>query len=259
MADGFNFQPRVKEPESAMIPGMAAPQPRVASDLPAAAPLALVMPTGMTPTPGPGPYALQEPAAWVYDFDPATGQSRASFNGVVLFAGASPGIVTTFNGRSGDIVLTGADLTATGGAVGVVDGSNAAAGRVGEFLSAQVLIGSALALVSAATTNITSLALSAGDWEVSGNICFNINPAVTSVYLVATLNTVSATLPTRPNGGAFSEITTANASGNLIGSLPVSPLRVSLAAPATVYLISYATFIGGTVAAYGYLSARRVR
>lgn len=52
--------------------------------------------------------------AWIYDFDPATGSARATFNGEVRFStgGSSTAGVTSWNGRTGSVALETADLTA---------------------------------------------------------------------------------------------------------------------------------------------------
>ena len=53
---------------------------------------------------------------------------------------------------------------------GVTNGSNAAAGNVGEYLAATVASGAAVALTSGGNRDIASLALTAGDWDVDGMI-----------------------------------------------------------------------------------------
>jgi Chaperone of endosialidase len=113
MADGLGFAPRVREPESALAPGMAVPAPRAAvggRDAPAA--------LNMPDTSGPGLQAILEPPSWNYDFDPGTGSARATFNGIVQFTsgGSASSGVSTFNGRSGAVSLTLADITGAGGA-----------------------------------------------------------------------------------------------------------------------------------------------
>jgi hypothetical protein len=122
LSDGLNFKPRAKEPESALEPGMLAPaNRRGASGTPrkAVERLDAINPLSMPNTGGPGPTALQNPAAWVYDFDPATGSSRATYNGEVLATSiTAPGSgVASFNTRTGAVVLTAADVTGVGGLV----------------------------------------------------------------------------------------------------------------------------------------------
>jgi hypothetical protein len=72
--------PRIGEPESALIPGMAAPRPN-----PLAAPGPPNLPDTSTAAPTPPGLTLQAPGAWLYDIDPATGAARATFNGEVTF------------------------------------------------------------------------------------------------------------------------------------------------------------------------------
>lgn len=111
MADGLGFKPRVKEPESSLIPGMATPAPRSPKDAPPG-----VGALSMPDTSGPPPVAIQAPANWVYDFDPANGLSRATFNGEVSFlsGGSATAGVTSWNTRTGAVTLAAADLTALG-------------------------------------------------------------------------------------------------------------------------------------------------
>src|SRR5215470_5113839 len=110
-ADGLGMNPRPGEPESSLVPGMAA----IAF---AEAPEALigVAPMAMPDTSVPGPVALQQPGTWVYDFNPATGSSRATFTGEVTFTsgGSATAGVTSWNSRTGAVTLTGADLTGAG-------------------------------------------------------------------------------------------------------------------------------------------------
>jgi hypothetical protein len=72
----------------------------------------------MPDTSSPGSVAAPSPATWVYDYDPGTGSSRATYNGEVSFAsgGSVTAGVTTFNTRSGAVTLTAADVTGAGGA-----------------------------------------------------------------------------------------------------------------------------------------------
>jgi hypothetical protein len=104
MADGLNMLPRPGEPELATLPGMAAPAPRAI----AGGRLALL--AANMPDTSIGAVALQEPARWTYDFDPASGIARATYVGEVAFTGGGPG-VTSFNSRAGAVTLQLADLT----------------------------------------------------------------------------------------------------------------------------------------------------
>ncbi len=138
---------------------------------------------------------------------------------------------------------------------------NAIAGTVGEYVSSAIASGSAVDLtVSDTTYNVTSISLTAGDWDVWAQAQSRGNPATTVVYMLASISTTSATQNsaadrsnlTAPGGGptlfAFSFIT-----------LPIGPCRISLAATTTIYLVAQCGFGTNTAAAYGTLHARRAR
>jgi hypothetical protein len=84
--DGLGMAPRPGEPESALLPGMAAPRPPA----PQIGPVERfglfghVQLGSMPDTSVPGPVALETPVPWTYDFDPATGNARATFGGIVV-------------------------------------------------------------------------------------------------------------------------------------------------------------------------------
>lgn len=141
-------------------------------------------------------------------------------------------------------------LTDTGGvAAGVIDGSSAAAGDVGEFLTATA---AGVALVTATLKDITSVAVTAGDYEASGVVGFVPNVATPSTNMLVALGSVSATVT------EFSQLTIAFPAG--AGQRLVTPtVRFNMAAGGTLYLIARATFTISTMAAGGTISVRRVR
>ena len=106
-SDGLGFQPRIGEPETSS----GGPQPL------AGGPSQLLGPN-IPDTSISGPGALQAPNWWVYDFDPGTGSARATFNGEVNFTtGGAAGTVSSWNSRTGAVVLTAADVAAVGALV----------------------------------------------------------------------------------------------------------------------------------------------
>lgn len=127
-SDGLGMQPRVKEPDSPwLVPGMGVPvsTPADVQNTPqasGASPLSAQFPPNIPDTSGafaqPPGASLQQPAAWQYDFDAATGTARATFAGEVQFTsgGSSTAGVTSWNGRTGSVSLTAADITGAGGA-----------------------------------------------------------------------------------------------------------------------------------------------
>lgn len=137
---------------------------------------------------------------------------------------------------------------ATGG--GVTDGSNAAPGNVGEFLT---ITGANVGLSNANPTNLTSLSLSPGDWQVWGNATFSSSVA----QLIATgLNTVSGTLPTALINLFYINL---NTGAIAAGTFPVPQQRYSITTTTTIYLNAQVNFTTGPTSATGNIFARRMR
>ena len=164
----------------------------------------------------------------------------------------------TVNGKG----LVTAAVSTTGQIPGTNTNNNASAGNVGEYISSTLAVGSEITLSPNTATNITSISLTAGDWDVSGNVCFDDNSggsAPTITYRLAAIGLVSATLPSPPNTGGYTggAYPSAGAFNNIV-ALPVGPIRVSLASTSTVYLITYCAYTG-TLKVYGFIGARRAR
>jgi hypothetical protein len=137
--------------------------------------------------------------------------------------------------------------------VGVTDGSDAAAGQIGEYLSAS---GSG-ALTSAAPADRATLTLTAGDWDVSGSALISASTP-NATFFQAWLSTAANT-PTDPGRAAF-QVQTATAGVLGGGGLVVGPVRFSLTASTDVHLGCQANFPGGTtVTASAFIQARRAR
>jgi hypothetical protein len=144
----------------------------------------------------------------------------------------------------------------TGGIVGTTTNNNAQAGSVGEFISSGVPLGSAVSLTTATPANITSISLTAGDWDCRGTAAFN--PSSAAQAFQGWINTASAAVPSVASGfGVDSEEAT---SAIFLGEeLPIAGTRISVASTTTVYLSAQSTFSTGTVGAYGFIGCRRVR
>ena len=153
------------------------------------------------------------------------------------------------------------DITALNGGAGLgipiagtATNNNATLGKIGEYISSTVLIGSAVALTSLVAADITSVSLTAGDWDCTG-ITSTSNAGATMASYAGWISAVSATLPTIPNNGAF---------GNYIGSgatpvVNVGTARFSLSTTTTLYLSGLANFTGGLLGGYGFIRCRRMR
>ena len=134
---------------------------------------------------------------------------------------------------------------------GVVDGSNAKAGDVGEYLSAS---GGSAGIPSNVPQNVVALALPAGDWDVWGFVTFTPAAATHPLALAAGVSVVS---------GGFdresSVITGTFATGTQCTLGTPGPSQFNLAGPALAYLVAQAVFTGGGMTASGTIKARRAR
>jgi hypothetical protein len=153
--------------------------------------------------------------------------------------------------------------------VGVTDGSNAAAGNVGEYISSIVPFGSGVSLSSGTSTQLATITLSAGDWDVSGEVYFSFPGTRTTTFYVGAISTSNASAfpgTSAPGDGGFDYGQAFPGSGATGGgntepyTINGLTTRVSSNASVTLYLMCYIAFTGsGTVTGYGALRARRRR
>ena len=141
--------------------------------------------------------------------------------------------------------------------VGVTNGLAAPAGYVGEVIESIVNAGSAVNLTSTAATNVTSITLTPGDWDVFGNVFFQPAGGTTPTALTSSVSSTSAAQATAPAGGYVSSTLTFPVGATQ--SFPLGFISANLSVSTTYYLVATATFTGSTLAAYGYLGARRRR
>lgn len=171
---------------------------------------------------------------------------------------SSANLINTITDETGTGVLVfGTSPTVTTpNIIGTATNNNANAGSVGEYMEAEVLSGAPVTLTTGVTNNITSITLTAGDWDVTGAVVFT--PSAVPTQLFASTNTTSATLPVAPNKGAyFGSISTGftSAQGQIAN---IGSRRYSVASNTQVFLVANAAF-GGTMTAYGIIHARRRR
>lgn len=139
--------------------------------------------------------------------------------------------------------------------VGRTDGGNASAGNVGEYVSSTVLSGAAVSLTTGTAINITSISLTAGDWDVGGVIQMVAGGAA-STFCAGWTNS-AATEPVGPNSGGYAGLFAGQALTNGL-VMVVGTRRYSLSATTTIYLGVRSNFTG-TEQAYGFIGARRVQ
>ncbi len=163
-------------------------------------------------------------------------------------------IITPTNTSRFDITTVSIRLV-TGGLIGTTTNDLAPSGTVGEFFSSYKAVGAPVSLSTNTVADVTSIALTAGDWDVEGNI--NLSFGSTTVTATqGALNTTATTLPT-DGSEVYSGLLLTTTSDTQSITLPRK--RVSLSTSGTVYMPIKVTFSAGTVAAFGGLTARRVR
>jgi hypothetical protein len=81
---------------------------------------------------------------------------------------------------------------------GTTTNDSALSGQIGQYISATVLVGAAVALTNNTPTNITSISLTPGDWDVTATVADN--PAGTTVpaTLFGAISTTTSSLGTSP-------------------------------------------------------------
>jgi hypothetical protein len=190
-----------------------------------------------------------------------TGPGSATDNALARFDGTTGTIIQDSQITLGD---TDGKLTRSAGIS--ISGTNtndaAASGYVGEYVSSTVSVGSAITLTSLSATNVTSISLTAGDWDVGANVSFAGGGSVsTLIQQIVSVSTTSATLDTTPGHSDAKFV--GGSSGLDIGSSTsngaIGKTRISLSSTTTVYLVARASSSGNAIKAYGIIEARRVR
>jgi hypothetical protein len=144
---------------------------------------------------------------------------------------------------------------------GFTDGSSAASGIVGEYISSVLQTGSATSLVNNTAKDVLSLSVPAGDWNVWGDIFYNAAATTVVTNAQGWIGTATVTIPTTLPA-AIADIQTGgklNAGFTVAFSLNGLQMRVSSAGTTTLFLSTRTNFATSTLAAYGQLQARRIR
>lgn len=143
------------------------------------------------------------------------------------------------------------------GVICTTTNNNAAAGYLGEYIESVINSGLAVSLTTNTAANITSISLTAGDWDVTGGIGFAQSGTTASLYQAGS-STTSATLPVTGEASWVQYPFAVVVTGDKFMS-PIPTVRYSLSGTTTIYLVASATFSAGTVSAFGTIRARRIR
>jgi len=154
----------------------------------------------------------------------------------------------TFNGAT---PWDSANLASPATTVGVTNGSNAAAGAVGEPMTAA---GSLISISNSIPANCTSVILTAGDWDVWGYVAYGPGSGTSFSLMQVSLSTTSATHAAAPDMAQLAFAGTAN-----FGESLQAPMRIFNVTTSTqVFLVSTAGFSGGTATMSCRMYARRM-
>lgn len=162
------------------------------------------------------------------------------------------GIVSDETG-SGSLVFGTSPTLTTPNIVGTTTNNNANAGSVGEY---QTVTGGSSGISNATNTNMTSISLTAGDWDAQCSVSYTPAAGTTVTGYTATVSTTSAA---GSSLGATQVISGTSLTSSFGIGIAVSPVvRFSLASTTTVFCTGLGAFSGGTLSAQGLIRARRV-
>jgi len=192
----------------------------------------------------------------IYDLDQANGAGFPNNAGLCAFG---PNVLQVCGSNSGRFAVAASSLGSPQYGATVTN-DNVAAGNIGEFISSDVVLGSCVALAGTNTiTNVTSISLTAGDWDVWGNVVTCPNGTAVTSQVYSWTNTVSAAYPAAfENGGSFSNTAVGSTAGQ-VGAVFAGYRRYSVAATTTVYLECNVFWVTSTNGCYGFIGARRAR
>lgn len=158
----------------------------------------------------------------------------------------------------GQVIAPSFAPNTTSGIIGTTTNNNAAAGSVGEVISANNPGGgSAINLTTATAAAVTSISLTAGDWDVYGCVVYS-NGATTNLVSARGFISTSVSLLSAEFSAVVDYGTAGLVLNGVIG-LTCPPIRISISSTTTIYLVAYANFTIGVSTAYGQIYARRRR
>ncbi len=181
----------------------------------------------------------------------------ASAVNYMTFASSATGnaVGITASGTDSNVSLQFAGKGTAGVPIqGTTAGGDAAARFVGELISSVIPLVSAVSVSNGVAKNVTSISLTAGDWDIYGNVNF----AETAGYLIQCFAWISATSATLPDASLYNGIYQVLGNNVITYGCNAPYFRASLSATTTIYLGGYSSF-AGTCAACGGIYARRVR
>ena len=179
-----------------------------------------------------------------------------AISGAFTFTGTITGNTAITFPTSGTLITGSQPTINQPNIVGTTTNDSASAGSVGEFISSVIASGSSVSLSNGIAKNLTSISLTAGDWDVWGNV-YLVSGGNANV-ITESKGWISSTSATAPDNSLVSQINQGVAGGNTF-AFCIPMLRFSLNATTTIFISSIAVFGSGTVSVSGGIYARRRR
>lgn len=185
----------------------------------------------------------------------------SSSNVMAALATANSGVLVTSAGGVPSISSTLPSFTTntitfnptTAGIKGTTTNDNGASSYVGEFVSSVIASASAVNFANNTNVDLTSISLTAGDWDVWGNLTYvTLGSVPTETF--AWINSVSATTPDSSLYNAMSVGAITSNVGNIAPSQ-----RFSLSGTTTIYISGAKIGTSGNATVCGGIYARRRR
>jgi len=156
-------------------------------------------------------------------------------------------------------LMDSVSFSTTAGIVGTTTNDDADLGSVGEFVSDIALSGDVVLLTTGVANNITSISLTAGDWDLWGNAVFSSAGSTDFVYQAAWISTTTKALPADVSSYNIQNYGSGSVLTNDKVGFSVPYTRLSLAGTTTVYLSAQSSFSASSAGVYGAIYARRAR
>lgn len=116
--------------------------------------------------------------------------------------------------------------------------------------------GSAISLTTQVNSNVASISLTSGSWLISAIVEFGGAPTVSGVQQVS-VSTISQTHGTLGNN-SIQSVWLTNSFSNGACPITVPGYILTLGSTTTVYLVASGVFSGGTLTAFGRISAVKI-